>query len=89
MEKLLVKFDNSIEAKKTLSGKITFLINGGAPDGDYSTHLPYSPDLNKHRRDCGFGLYNLLSIKKEDKTARMKQVRYVLRIENCTYNKML
>lgn len=74
-DKLLAKFDSAIEANKTLFGKVGLFFSGGAPDGDYNTQLEYTPDLNVHRRNCGFGLYDLLGIKKEDKKARNEQVR--------------
>jgi nitroreductase len=72
--KLLAKFDAAAAATTVLS-KIALYLSGGAPDGDFDTQIQYSPELNKHRRACGFGLYDHIGIKREEKDKRNAQVR--------------
>ena len=73
-EKLLAKYDNAMAAKG-IFGKLGLWLSGGAPDGDYNNQLEYTPELNVHRKNCGFGLYDLLGIKKDDLEKRNLQVR--------------
>ena len=73
-EKLLAKYDAAMAAKGVF-GKLGLWLTGGAPDGDYDNQLSYTPELNVHRKACGFGLYDLLGIKKDDMAARNEQVR--------------
>ena len=73
-ENLLAKYDAATTARSSFQ-KLLLYLSGGAPDGDYDTQINYTPDLNIHRRACGFGLYDLLGIKKEDSKARNEQVR--------------
>lgn len=72
--KLLAKYDAAIGAHSIYEKTLLYL-SGGAPDGDYNTQIEYTPELNVHRRACGFGLYDLLGIKKQDTDARNEQVR--------------
>ena len=73
-QKLLGKFDAATKAKSYFD-KFRLLLSGSAPDGDFNTQLSYSPELNVHRKACGYGLYSLLGIKKDDLKARNDQVR--------------
>lgn len=73
-QKLLSKYDAAINAQ-TIFGKLWLYLSGDAPDGDYNTQLTYSSELNVHRKECGYGLYNLLGITKDDKKGRNDQVR--------------
>lgn len=72
-DKLLKKYDAATKAK-TVFEKLRLYLSGDAPDGDYNTQLTYSSDLNVHRKACGFGLYDLLNIKKDDMEARNEHV---------------
>jgi nitroreductase len=72
--KLCAKYDAAVKAR-SLWSKLWLWLSGGAPDGDYDTMIEYTPQLNEHRRACGFGLYDLLGIKKEDSKGRSAQVR--------------
>lgn len=72
--KLCAKYDVAVNAKSTFA-KIALWLRGGAPDGDYNTQIKYTSDLNEHRRACGFGLYDLLGIQKDDSKGRSDQVR--------------
>lgn len=71
---LRAKYDAAAEAK-SLWSKLWLWWSGGAPDGDYDTMIKYTSELNEHRRACGFGLYDLLGIKKQDSKGRSDQVR--------------
>ena len=55
--------------------QLKLYLSGGAPDGDYDTQISYCRELNTHRKQCGFGLYNLLGIEKSDAKGRSEQVR--------------
>lgn len=73
---LLYNFDQSIKAQRGgIFEKLRAYLSGVLPDGDYDTQIKYDDDLKKHRRDCGFGLYNHLGIQRDDKDARNVQVR--------------
>lgn len=71
---LLAKYDAAMAAQG-IFGKLGLWMFGGAPDGDFDNQLSYTKELNVHRKSCGFGLYDLLGIKKEDTKARSDQVR--------------
>lgn len=47
----------------------------GIPDGDYNNLFKYPPELDQHRKDCGFGLYSLLGIARDDRKARDLQMK--------------
>ena len=73
---LLELYDGAAEAQRGgLLGKLRLWLGGGAPDGDFNTVLAYPDHLNARRRECGYGLYTLLGIGREDGAARQQQVR--------------
>jgi len=73
---LTTKFDEASQAAKGgWMDKAMLYFAGGAPDGDYDASVKYDKDLKEHQRACGYGLYNLLGIKREDRKARDAQVR--------------
>lgn len=47
----------------------------GLPDGDFDVPRTYPPELQERRRRTGFGLYDVLGIRRDDYQARDRQMR--------------
>jgi len=75
--KLLEYYDIAIKAQSGgwlgLAGWA--LTRKGLPDGDFSTMYKYPKELDNHRKQCGYGLYSLLGIDRDDHHGRNQQMR--------------
>ena len=65
-------FDRGMEAQHGGARAMLKLLltRQGLPDGDFATQFAYPDDLQPRRRETGRGLYNLLSIGRNDMAAR-------------------
>jgi nitroreductase len=55
--------------------KVTALLTGKIPRGDYHVPREYPQELQAARRSCGLGLYKMLGIERSDHVARERQLR--------------
>ncbi|HEX4858140.1 MAG TPA: nitroreductase [Usitatibacteraceae bacterium] len=74
---LTARFDAGMRALEGgRMGKLKAWLSGeGMPDGDFRIDFAYPDDLTPARRACGFGLYKVLGIERNDKAARTRQMR--------------
>lgn len=71
------RYDRAMQAQRGGAlGRLKLLLTRrGLPDGDYRTNFEYPADLQPRRRATGFGLYQLLGIGRDDRAARVAQMR--------------
>jgi nitroreductase len=74
---LCARFDRAMKAQKGgIVEKLKLLtIKGAMPDGDFKVNFEYPKEFIPRKQATGQGLYEILSIERNDKAARDKQLR--------------